>query len=78
MLNPKGSVAFASRVPDKIREPNVPGSRRRLVPQNRTKPIVNFRKGTTKVNLGITVGVRLFLSAGALAVVDWARTTTTA
>ena len=37
--------------------------------QNRIGPVVNFRKWTTKVNVGIIVGVVLFLAADALAAI---------
>ena len=42
--------------------------------QNPNGPVVNFRKWTTKVNVGIIVGVVLFLAAGALAATYWAWT----
>jgi hypothetical protein len=41
--------------------------------QNSNRPLINFHKWTTKVNLWLVVGMLFFLVAGAFAIVFWHR-----
>jgi len=40
--------------------------------QNDAKPIIDPAKRTTKVNIGVAVGVLLFLAIGAVAIASYA------
>lgn len=42
--------------------------------QNSNRPLVNFRRWTSKVNLWLVLGVLIFFGLGALAIVHWVRT----
>lgn len=41
--------------------------------QHSNRPLVGFRKWTTKINIGIIVSVVVFLSLGALTIYFWQR-----
>ncbi len=42
--------------------------------QNSNRPLVNFRRWTSKVNLWLVLGVLVFFGLGAFAIVYWVRT----